>query len=76
MKQEEDSKYIPHKCVILGKYLEIVLKWTDGNTEERKQLGPSCEIVDFRAPGHPEVTWKWIDAHQREIFNSLPLFDS
>ena len=30
------------------------------------------ELVDFRASGHPEVDWKWIDARTPRILQNLP----
>lgn len=32
-------------------------------------------IIDYRAPHTPFINWAWIDAHQKEIFQSLELGD-
>ncbi len=71
------TRHVRHQTVIEGKYLEVIIVWTDAYTDtDGTHVAPKCEIRDFRAPGHPEVNWTWIDKRQGKIFQSLPLSDS
>lgn len=54
--------------------ISIRLAYTPGfNDPDGEWVPGGYEIIDYRAPSLPFVTWQWIDAHQREIFSNLEL---
>ena len=53
-----------------GVPLHVCLVYSEPNLADNFLGG--FEIVDFRAPGHFNITWEWVDKRMKEITAALP----
>jgi hypothetical protein len=53
-----------------GVYLRVCLVYS--NPQAVDDYPGGFELVDFHAPGRPDIDWKWIDRNMRAICANLP----